>query len=73
MRPFVFLLLYLQLMGRVRKADCTVSYLVTAVFTMFINSVEPSGKSLYPVLLIAFTLLHIFKLLHMLLVVYVLH
>jgi hypothetical protein len=60
---FCFLLLYLWLMGRAWKVDWTVGYFVMIVFTMSINSAEPSGKSLRPVLLIAFTLLHICKLL----------
>jgi hypothetical protein len=51
---FCVLLLYLRLMGRAHKADWTVSFLATTVFTVPINRVEVSGELLHSVLLVAF-------------------
>jgi hypothetical protein len=59
MQPFVFLLLYLRLMGRAQKENWNPGYLVTAVFTMSVNSIDASGTSLHPVLIIAFAFLRV--------------
>jgi hypothetical protein len=51
---FYFLSLYLWLMGWVHKADWTVTFLVTSVFTAPISSAKVSGHSIHLVLAFSF-------------------